>query len=100
MKPQIVREGLQKISTIKVGRNHTFDVEVIGEPITTKLWFKEEATVPIENDEKLNIENEDYSTKFSFTKAQRRVGSYSICRDLISIGFCRKCLKVGNYPES
>ncbi len=73
MKPQIVREGLEKISTIKVGRNHVFDVDVIGEPITTKMWFKEEATVPVEEDEKHAIENEDYNTKFSFTKAQRRV---------------------------
>ncbi len=78
VKPRIVREGLQMISTIKVGRNHTFDVEVIGEPITTKMWFKGEATVELENDEKVSIENEDYETKITFTKAQRRV-SVLIC---------------------
>jgi len=73
VKPQIVREGLQKIHTVKVNRSHIFDVEVIGEPITDKLWYKEEATEPLEADgEKLTIENHDYSTQFSFTKAQRR----------------------------
>lgn len=62
------------IATIKVGRSYTWDVEVIGEPITDKSWFKEQATVAIENNEKITIENEDYATKFSIVKAQRRVG--------------------------
>ena len=67
-----MRDNLQMIATIKVNRSYTWDVEVIGEPVTDKKWFKEQSTVAIENDERITIENEDYSTRFSIVKATRR----------------------------
>lgn len=61
------------IATIKVGRTHVWDVDVVGEPITDKFWFKDESTEPIEPDDKITIDNSDYSTRIAITKAQRRV---------------------------
>lgn len=66
-----MRDNIQMIATIKVGRSYTWDIEVIGEPITTKTWSREDTDIT--QNEKITVENQDYSTKFSITKASRKV---------------------------
>ena len=62
------------VATIKVGKSHFWDLDVIGEPITDKFWFHNESTVALENDEgKITIDHSDYSSRIAITKAQRRV---------------------------
>ena len=71
VKPRIVRDNLQMIATIKVGRSYTWEVPVIGEPITDKTWSRSD--MDITENERITIEKEDYLTKFSIVKATRRV---------------------------
>lgn len=63
------------VATIKVGKSHSWDVDVIGEPITDKFWYHDNATVALENTDKLVIDHSDYSSRIAITKAQRRVTS-------------------------
>ena len=57
---------------LRVGRSYTWDVDVIGEPVTDKTWSITEG-VPLSNSERVTIEHEDYTTHIKFTKAQRKV---------------------------
>lgn len=78
VKPEIVRENLKLTATIRVGRSWTWDVEVIGEPITQKYWFKDDSPVQLEDGNSVSIENRDYGSRFGIAKAQRKVKSNDV----------------------
>lgn len=64
--------------TIKVGRNHKWSVDYIGEPEPEVSWiFKGEST--LQNSERIHIENTDHHTELSVTNAQRKdAGKYTL----------------------
>ena len=55
----------------KVGRTVAWDVEVIGDPITDKVWTDGKEAI-VEDTERITIVNADYSSKIAFSKAQRK----------------------------
>ena len=55
----------------KVGRTVAWDVEVIGDPITDKVWTDGKEAI-VEDTDRITIVNADYSSKIAFTKAQRK----------------------------
>ena len=59
------------IGHTKVGRTFTWDVEVIGDPITDKVWTDGKGGI-VEDTDRITIVNADYSSKIAFTKAQRK----------------------------
>jgi hypothetical protein len=59
------------IGTIKVGRSYSWDIEVIGDPITDKVWTDFKGGI-VENTDRITIENQDYSSRIAFTKGQRK----------------------------
>ena len=70
-KPEIVRESSNlKTKTIKEGHSHTFDAEIIGKPITEKIWRKEDGE-PLVNNDKITIVNEDFHTTITLTNCVR-----------------------------
>ena len=70
-KPQIIRDKLQ-MATIKAGQSHTFEADIMGDPITEKIWRKEDGE-PIQNNDKYNIVREDYFTSITISNAVRSV---------------------------
>jgi len=71
VKPQISRENLRS-ATIKIGRSHTWSVNVSGEPVTLKTWSLEEKAI-LDDHDRITITNEDYNTTFAIKNAQRKV---------------------------
>ena len=69
--PKILRDNLQMILHTKVGRTVAWDVEVIGDPITDKVWTDGKEAI-VEDTDRITIVNADYSSKIAFTKAQRK----------------------------
>ncbi len=69
--PKIIRDNLQYIGTITVGRQYTRDIEVIGDPTTEKVWTDEKGGI-LEDNEHIKIENGDYSSRITFSKGQRK----------------------------
>ena len=59
------------IGHTKVGRTFTWDVEVIGDPITDKVWTDGKGGI-VEDTDRITILNADYSSKVTFAKAQRK----------------------------
>lgn len=76
LKPQIDRTNLKNI-TLKSGRSHKFDVDVIGEPAPEIKWtFKEEKLIDSDN---VKIETKEYHTDLHLIKAKRKqTGKYTI----------------------
>ncbi len=99
MKPRIVRDNLQMIGTVKVGRNYTWDVEVIGEPITTKTWSITDDKA-LSNTDRLTLEFEDYATRFIMTKAQRKVSAQTAVLQCEYFAHCRILRIVNNHLTS
>ena len=69
--PKILRDNLQMILHTKVGRTVAWDVEVIGDPITDKVWTDGKGGI-VEDTDRITILNADYSSKVTFAKAQRK----------------------------
>ena len=55
---------------VKVGKGHSWSVDVIGEPITDKTWSIDDKV--LENNEKITITNADYNTVFEIKDAVRK----------------------------
>ena len=78
LKPYIDRTNLKNI-IIKGGRSHKYEVDVRGEPPPTITWTFGEAKVKLSDDEHIKIENEDYHTDITVSKATRQQsGRYTI----------------------
>ncbi|UYV79450.1 unc-22 [Cordylochernes scorpioides] len=78
LKPYIDRTNLITVM-IKVGRTHTFDVDIRGEPPPEVVWTFGEAGAKVTSDEHLKVENRDYHSDFTITKALRKhAGKYTI----------------------
>ena len=76
LKPQIDRTNLKNI-TLKAGRSHKFEVDVIGEPAPEIRWtFKEEKLSDSEN---VKIDTKEYHTDLQLMKMKRKqTGKYTI----------------------
>uniref|UniRef100_A0A0N5C6U2 non-specific serine/threonine protein kinase n=1 Tax=Strongyloides papillosus TaxID=174720 RepID=A0A0N5C6U2_STREA len=71
--PHIHREDLSDV-VIKVGQGHKFVVHIDGEPVPSVTWSVEGK--PLQN---VQIDDEDYISKFSINKATRKQsGKYTI----------------------
>jgi predicted phage tail protein len=76
LKPYIDRTNLKNI-TIKAGRSHKYEVDIRGEPPPTVTWTFGEAK--LSDDNHIKIENKDYHSDISITKATRKQsGKYTI----------------------
>lgn len=76
LKPQIDRTNLKNI-TIKSGRSHKFEVDVIGEPAPEIKWTFNEG--PLVDSENVKIETKEYHTDLQLIKAKRKqTGKYTI----------------------
>ncbi|CAG0918476.1 unnamed protein product [Notodromas monacha] len=77
LKPYIDKDTLHD-ATIKVGRNHTWEADIRGEPPPDVTWFWRDG-IALSNTECLKIENTDYHTKFTVSKGKRQdSGKYTI----------------------
>ncbi|XP_023314705.1 twitchin isoform X11 [Trichogramma pretiosum] len=77
LKPRIDRENLKSV-TIKAGRTHKWSVDVIGEPPPDCKWVWRDE-IPLQNTERIKIENVDYHTDFTLTNAVRKdTGKYTL----------------------
>ena len=76
MKPRIDRTNL-KTTTVKVGKQIFFDIDVAGEPAPDIKWYllgKE-----LSNTDRLNIDNVPYNTKLKLSDVKRGdTGKYRI----------------------
>ncbi|KPU74929.1 uncharacterized protein Dana_GF19006, isoform G [Drosophila ananassae] len=70
LKPQIDRSTFKRV-TIKSGRTHKWSVDVIGEPVPTLCWSWRD-DIPLNNGDRIKIENVDYHTDFAITNALRK----------------------------
>lgn len=76
MKPRIDRTNLKTV-IIKAGRNHTFNVDISGEPPPEVKWMLNDVEV-VANDHNV-IKNVDYHSDFSLLNALRKqTGKYTI----------------------
>lgn len=64
-------------AVIKVGKSHTWTVEIVGKPFTDKKWFFENKE--LSNNERINIVNEDAQTTITISDALRKqTGPYRL----------------------
>ncbi|RWS24197.1 twitchin-like protein, partial [Leptotrombidium deliense] len=97
LKPQIDRSNLKNV-TLKVGKGHHFDVDIIGEPPPKITWTFGDDKLKVMNDDHFKIDNVDYHSDFNLQKAERKhsgkytitatneYGSDSVSVDVIVIG--------------
>ena len=78
LKPYIDRTNLKNI-IIKAGRSHKYEVDVRGEPPPTVVWTFGEAQTKLADDNNIKIENTDYHSDLTVSKATRKQsGRYTI----------------------
>ncbi|CAG2161698.1 unnamed protein product [Oppiella nova] len=78
LKPYIDRTNLKNI-IIKSGRTHKYDVDIRGEPPPTVVWTFGESNVKLSDDINIKIENRDYHSELTVSKATRKQsGKYTI----------------------
>ncbi|CAG2106083.1 unnamed protein product, partial [Medioppia subpectinata] len=78
LKPYIDRTNLKNI-IIKSGRSHKYDVDIRGEPPPTVVWTFSETNTKLSDDINIKIENRDYHSELTVSKATRKQsGKYTI----------------------
>ncbi|ODM93780.1 Twitchin [Orchesella cincta] len=77
LKPRIDRDTIKSI-TVKAGRNHKWAVDISGEPPPELTWSWRDG-VALTNSERIQIDNIEYHTDFTFKNCKRSdTGKYTL----------------------